>query len=154
MGSFALAGKATTFFQKGLMKYYKKKGEKREKSIRRTRRKKKRSDLSGSERGGADGLVEGSDLGGGAGDEGGSSVSNGLATSLAELLRASHRHAVTVSACDQLQAVCYTGLSYMIDCRQAATQGYHTQSATSRLLHTVTVHNQLQAGCYTVLSHN
>ena len=81
------------------MKYYIKEGE-------------KSSDLSGSERGGADGLVESGDLGSGAGDEGGSGVSNGLATSLAELLRASHRHAVTVSICDQLQAGCYTVLSH------------------------------------------
>ena len=94
-----MPGKATAFFQKGLMKYYIKEGE-------------KSSDLSGSERGGADGLVESGDLGSGAGDEGGSGVSNGLATSLAELLRASHRHTATVSICDQLQAGCYTVLSH------------------------------------------
>ena len=76
---------------------------------------KKCSDLSGSERGGTDGLVEGLDLSGGAGNERGSRVSNGLTASLAELLRSSHRDAATVIVHDQLQAGCCTLTPFVAD---------------------------------------
>eukprot|EP00916_Digyalum_oweni_P022447 GHVL01037209.1.p2 GENE.GHVL01037209.1~~GHVL01037209.1.p2 ORF type:complete len:328 (-),score=26.81 GHVL01037209.1:337-1320(-) len=50
--------------------------------------------LSCSQRRGSDGLVESGDLRGGSSDERGTGVSDGLAASLAELLRSSHRHTV------------------------------------------------------------